>query len=322
MKEHIGHISEMLEQNGSRMTHVPLYPCLSLAYLSLRGERLSLQHEPLGRIMEINYCRTGRIGWQMASGSTVYLGPGDFCVHTMSACADSVMTFPNGTYEGLTLFVDLDALTAQPPEILSSAGLTGYALEKRLCPDRQSAFFAGNETSERIFSGFFDAPPPLADAYRRLRALELLLFLSTLTPPARSGLSAYRSEQVEAVRRVHDWLLDNLSTRVTIETLSRQFLMNPTTLKALFRAVYGDSIAAHIRAHRMEKAAELLTKTDAGIADIAQSVGYDSQSRFTEAFRDMYRLLPTEYRKRAAAASDTPDAPDVCVHGRSHTHEQ
>ena len=74
-------------------------------------------------------------------------------------------------------------------------------------------------------------------------------------------------------------------------------MMNPTTLKKIFKKVYGTSLAAHMKQHRMEKAAELLKDTDMSIAQIALAVGYESQSRFTVAFKETYDLLPTAYRK-------------------------
>ena len=47
----------------------------------------------------------------------------------------------------------------------------------------------------------------------------------------------------------------------------------------------------------MERAAELLTGTGLTIAEIAAQVGYDSQSKFSAAFRSQYGVLPKEYRK-------------------------
>ena len=115
---------------------------------------------------------------------------------------------------------------------------------------------------------------------------------------AEEGGTGYTAEQVETVRRMHDELLLHPEERPTIEELARRCLMNPTTLKAVFKAVYGDSLASHMKEHRLEKAAELLRHGDQGIARIAAAVGYDSPSRFSAAFRARYHMLPTEYRKQ------------------------
>ena len=116
---------------------------------------------------------------------------------------------------------------------------------------------------------------------------------------AESSAGDYPAEQMETIRRVHDLLTKDLSSRITIDELSRRFHMNPSSMKALFKAIYGQSIAAHIREHRMEKAAALLRETDESMAEIARAVGYESQSKFTAEFRKTFETLPTEYRRAA-----------------------
>ncbi|MBO7583814.1 MAG: metalloregulator ArsR/SmtB family transcription factor [Treponema sp.] len=110
--------------------------------------------------------------------------------------------------------------------------------------------------------------------------------------------SDYLENQVGKIKKVHDYLTQNLSKRITIEELSKQFAMNPTTLKTVFKDVYGNSLAAHIKEHRMEKAAELLVQSQLPINQIAQEVGYESQSKFSAVFKDFYKCSPMEYKKK------------------------
>ena len=107
-----------------------------------------------------------------------------------------------------------------------------------------------------------------------------------------NGLSS-----MQTVHMVHDYLVSHLNERITIDELSKKFLINPTTLKQAFKDEYGTSIAAHTKSHRMEKAAELLVRTKDSVADIAKSVGFESQSKFTCAFKEAYGILPVNYRK-------------------------
>ena len=104
------------------------------------------------------------------------------------------------------------------------------------------------------------------------------------------------STSAETVRKVHDYLVAHLDERVTIEELSRMFHINATTLKEAFKTEYGTSLAAHIKEHRMEKAATLLRESGMSVAEIAKIVGFESRSRFTTAFRERYGVLPSEYR--------------------------
>lgn len=125
--------------------------------------------------------------------------------------------------------------------------------------------------------------------------------MKTACPMAQAhsfGCSPHQAD--ETIAQMHAYLLENLDKRISIETLSRQFLMNPTTLKSKFKAAYSHSIAAHIKHHRMEKAAKLLLETDMPVSAIAASVGYASGSKFSAAFSGTYGPLPLEYRKKYA----------------------
>ena len=132
-----------------------------------------------------------------------------------------------------------------------------------------------------------------------MKALELFLYLARMEFAPRNELTEYPPEQVAIVREIHSQLLRHMERRSTIEELSKQYLINPTTLKSVFKAVYGASLAAHIKEHRMEQAAKMLRETDMSIAAIAQAVGYESQSKFAAAFKNRFAALPTAYRKQS-----------------------
>lgn len=113
----------------------------------------------------------------------------------------------------------------------------------------------------------------------------------------------YGASSKEIVHGIHKYMLEHMSERITIEELARKYLMNTTTLKKVFKEEYGTSIALHMKEHRMEAAASMLTDTDKSIAEIAALVGYESQSRFTSAFKSQYKLVPSEYRRTKQKSS-------------------
>ncbi|MCM1176011.1 MAG: AraC family transcriptional regulator [Blautia sp.] len=284
-----------------------ILPGIMAVFKEYTAEKAFCGREAEKSLLEIDYCRSGRIGWNMRNGRSIYLGPGDFFLHTGNLCAGCEMSIPNGYYEGLTVCIDLEAFDRSLPALLSGTGITGRALADKFCSgggsgdgsrqEENFAVFYGNERTESIFSGFYHKEGNLFRPCLELKTLELLLYLGEAKSGRGKETGRYRAEQVETVREVHDYLLQHMDKRVTIEELSQKYLMNPTTLKAVFKEVYGESLASHMKEHRMEKAAELLGKTGESIAQIAKAVGYGSQSRFSTAFKDVYRMLPLEYRK-------------------------
>ena len=108
----------------------------------------------------------------------------------------------------------------------------------------------------------------------------------------------YHSQQLHIIHEIHELLTVHMDQHWTVETLAKKYLINPTTLKALFKEEYGNSIAAHIREHRMQKAASLILEGCMPLGEVAGTVGYSSQSKFTRAFKAYYHMLPREYRQQ------------------------
>jgi AraC-like DNA-binding protein len=69
-------------------------------------------------------------------------------------------------------------------------------------------------------------------------------------------------------------------------------------MKSCFKGVFGTSIHAYLRKWRVEQAAQRLTTGRQTIAAIAASVGYDSPSKFAQAFNALMGTSPREYRRR------------------------
>ena len=283
---------------GSKQERIPLFASVELSYTDIVSDSFSHRHEALAHIMQINYCRAGQIVWNMKDGGSIFLNPGDFSLHTLDVCTDSALQFPTGQYQGLTISIDLREVSAHPPELIAETGIFNRLLREKFSLDDTAVFLAGNEQTEHIFAAFYGQPKELTLPYQRIKSLELFLYLARMEFSPQNGLTEYPQEQVALVREIHSQLLRNMKRRVTIEELSKQNLINPTTLKAVFKAVYGTSLAAHIKKHRMEQAAKMLRETDMSISEIALAVGYDSQSKFASAFKNAFQVLPREYRKR------------------------
>ena len=282
---------------GGTNERIPLFPGIDLSYIDIASDSFSHRHEAMGHIMQINHCRSGQGVWDMGSGS-IFLNPGDYSVHTLDVCTDSTFRFPTGQYQGLAISIDLREASAHPPELLAETGIFHGALQDKFHMGSAAVFLAGNQQTESIFADFYNQPEGLRLAYQKIKVLELLLYLAQMEPVPPNRLTEYPAEQIEIVRVIHDQFIRHMERRITIEDLSKQYHVNPTTLKSVFKSVYGASLAAHIKKHRMERAAELLRETDMSVAEIAAAVGYESQGKFASAFKNQFATLPTAYRKQ------------------------
>ncbi len=310
----------LLEQSGKgTLRRVSLFPGVELSRTLLCSEQIFLEHEALSGILEVNHCRSGRIGWTMAGGTSIYLGPGDLGIHTMDCCAVSTISLPLGHYEGITVALDLERLAREPLPFLREAGVDpGALLHKFRSSGAPLALPAAPEIAH-IFDPLYSASERLRLPYYRLKALELLLFLEELVPEREPQLGQYHAKQVEVIKEIHALLTADLRQRHTIEELSRKYLINTATLKAVFKAVYSQPIGAYMKEFRLRRAMDLLRESDRSIAEIGAQVGYESQGNFAEAFKALTHLSPSAYRRACQNTAETDGAVPPSAKGIRHT---
>lgn len=287
-----------METRGKgRIQVYSLFPGIQLAFHQYLADQVHFQHPSHHSVLEINYCHRGRIGWNMRHQVSVYLGSGDLCLHTLDCCSDSQMTLPLGYYEGISITVDPALFRVALPEILREADWNPDALIQAFCGDGRPFALPAAPQLDAILGALYDLPESLRLPYYKLKTLELLLYLSHIDPAATTHLPPYVSQQTELIREIHSFLTAHLHQRFTIEELSRKYLINSASLKTLFKAVYGLPIATYMKKCRMEAAMKLLRETDRQIADIANAMGYETQGKFTRAFKEESGMTPREYRK-------------------------
>jgi AraC-like DNA-binding protein len=200
--------------------------------------------------------------------------------------------------------------------ISSLVDMTSPAVSHHLRALRESGLVTSRRDGREVFYRAAET-----ETSRLLHGMiEQVMEISCPDPPGIDAqrareLTEYQASQAALIREIHDYLLVNLDRQVTIEHLSEKFHINPTTLKKTFREVYGNSLAAHMKEHRMEHAARLLLETSSSISGIAAQVGYRNQSKFTAGFRRQFGMLPHEYRRNAlpdvTLSLTAPDSEDA-----------
>ncbi len=273
-----------------------VYPGITAEYHSFETDRLQLHHDAAPNRMEINHCHYGRVGWDLTNGQSLYMGEGDTTIHSAVLCCDSMMHLPLGSFQGITITVDFDVIKENVPDLLASANIDFNLLQKKFCRTDTSVTFPSGSIIDQILHSLYHLPEHYKDSYLKIKTIELILFLSQQHAPS-ALTTTYNSDVVSAIREIHRTLTENLEKRYTIPALSSQYLINTTLLKDAFKAVYGMPIATYMKEYRLRHAAKMLRHTDQNIAEIGRLVGYETPSKFTKAFKELFGMLPKDYRK-------------------------
>ncbi len=88
----------------------------------------------------------------------------------------------------------------------------------------------------------------------------------------------------------------DLNTDVVAEAMN----MSRSQLNRKVRYITGYSTSAYILHIRLEKAKRMLKTDDTPVSDIAMSCGFDDSSYFSRVFRQVYKITPTQFRKKPA----------------------
>lgn len=120
-------------------------------------------------------------------------------------------------------------------------------------------------------------------------------------PAAKRGwLGALQDQRIgPALALVHqepgrDW---------TVETLAREVAMSRSAFAARFASLVGEPPLHYLARWRMNVALDRFSSEDATVADIAASLGYQSEAAFSRSFKRFAGISPREARRRVAVTN-------------------
>jgi AraC-like DNA-binding protein len=163
------------------------------------------------------------------------------------------------------------------------------------------AFIPAGSAHSRLLAGYLgmlarelddlDGPACAAAANAALELLRAAILPADRTRPGELLLPEVR-RWVEA--RLHD-------PRITPQEIAGAHAISVRTLHTLF-APTGESVGGFVRRRRLERArAELLTRPDVAVTDVAFRWGFRNAAHFSRAFRSAFAESPSELRGHDAA---------------------
>lgn len=117
-----------------------------------------------------------------------------------------------------------------------------------------------------------------------------------ITPP---GVRA--DHVIRAVRHLEE----QPDRRHTTASLAKELGLSERHLRRRFQEAYGKTPRRFLTEVRMQRAEELLRKTQLGIEEIALAVGYPDLGTFRRIFKRAFGMTPSDFR----TTRDHPDAP-------------
>ena len=109
-----------------------------------------------------------------------------------------------------------------------------------------------------------------------------------------------------AVMRVIDYCMANLSSELTLESVASSVFLNKYYVSKIFSGKLGMSFSDFISNQRICRCCEKLLSTSEPITEIAFANGFKNQSTFNRVFFERIGCTPSEFRRRGVMVSPSP----------------
>lgn len=106
------------------------------------------------------------------------------------------------------------------------------------------------------------------------------------------------SSPKERVQEILVYLDEHMDQMLSRREAAKYVFLNEDYFSRIFRKETGMGYKEYVLKQKVEYAKKLLKNTDMPIVIVASKVGYENYTNFTQMFRKMTGVTPTEYRKR------------------------
>ncbi|HYH04345.1 MAG TPA: response regulator [Bacillota bacterium] len=100
------------------------------------------------------------------------------------------------------------------------------------------------------------------------------------------------------IHEIQQYLDENYHGEITLSQIAGQYQISPSYLSLLFTEFAGKKFVDYLTERRMKKAQELLKHTELKIYEIANAVGYNDSFYFSNCFKKLLGISPSEYREK------------------------
>lgn len=231
-------------------------------------------------------------------GKQLLLYGGGGSLHRIAHAEKIVLVLSAGALSWITVLIDLDGCCRRCARSWSCSALILHTSASISARGTAASSCSANPSIEHIFSELYHVREQRKSGYRKVKILELLLFMSDLdTQEAVLQTEYFNQNQVRRIKAVASYITEDITRHETIEELSERFGFSPTALKKGFHGVYGTSVYAYLRQYRIQTAQKLLLETVSRLQQLHTGWAMRIPTNSRRAFREICRRTPTEYRK-------------------------
>lgn len=165
-------------------------------------------------------------------------------------------------------------------------------------------FESGTKTEEieHYAVNFIDDKTKLKQSIKQLRQknIQQIESLAKLMEIATCYLEIKKMIQIDEdnlIFHLSNYINDNIQNDLSVESIMNRFQISRSRLYEISHKYFSMSIAKYIRRKKVLIAADLLSKKDARIYEVAETAGFTDYNYFSKIFKSEMGVTPTQYKK-------------------------
>jgi len=108
---------------------------------------------------------------------------------------------------------------------------------------------------------------------------------------------SFNQHETDRLNKVYEYVMKNFRRKVSLEEIAELLHMTPTSFSRYFTMKNNKPFSRFVAEVRIKHACEMLTETDASIAEVCYECGFNTLSNFNKQFKEITLKKPTEYKK-------------------------
>ena len=106
-----------------------------------------------------------------------------------------------------------------------------------------------------------------------------------------------KTEFEKTIYNIQDYINENYMEDINLDSIENKFYINKYEVSRNFKKITGYNFKTYLILVRLSKAKDLLVNSNLTIAEIADRIGYGSESLFVRMFKKYENTTPTKYRR-------------------------
>lgn len=136
-----------------------------------------------------------------------------------------------------------------------------------------------------------------SELYVRLMLMELLIFIKRKFDNGHNDYFIESNRTYRQISQIINYIHENYNQRLTLEDISKKFYLSQSHLSRTFKESTGFTFIEYVNNVRMKEACTLLKSSKLTVSEIAELVGFESQTHFGRIFKSIVGVPPLKYRK-------------------------